>query len=118
MTRISDEIRKVADEYDVLPLYGLSDHIDAEMVELPKDADGVPIRVGDTVYGEEEVNRLAFGYAQAVLSGAVSGKYAPENLFGNCSALLDLIGLDSGTEATRDYCSAIVQWHIDQLKGE
>ena len=70
------------------------------------------------LYAEEEVNRLAFGYAQAVLSGAVSGKYAPENLFGNCSALLDLIGLDSGTEATRDYCGAIVQWHIDQLKGE
>lgn len=70
------------------------------------------------LYVEEEVNRLAFGYAQAVLSGAVTGKYAPENLFGNCSVLLDLIGLDSGTEATRDYCSAMVQWHIDQLKGE
>lgn len=70
------------------------------------------------LYAEEEVNRLAFGYAQAVIAGAVTGKYAPENLFGNCSALLDLIGLDSGTEATRDYCSATVQWHIDQLKGE
>ena len=51
MTRISDEIRKVADEYDVLPLYKLADRIDAEMVELPKDADGVPIHVGDTVWG-------------------------------------------------------------------
>ena len=70
------------------------------------------------LYVEGEVNRLAFGYAQAVLSGAVTGRYAPENLFGNCSALLDLIGLDSGTEATRDYCSAMVQWHIDKLKGE
>lgn len=70
------------------------------------------------LYVEEEVNRLAFGYAQAVIAGAVTGKYAPDNLFGNCSVLLDLIGLDSGTEATRDYCSATVQWHIDQLKGE
>ena len=70
------------------------------------------------LYVEEEVNRLAFGYAQAVIAGAVTGKYAPENLFGNCSVLLGLIGLDSGTEATRDYCSAMVQWHIDQLKGE
>lgn len=70
------------------------------------------------LYVEEEVNRLAFGYAQAVIAGAVTGRYAPENLFGNCSVLLDLIGLDSGTEATRDYCSATVQWHIDQLKGE
>lgn len=70
------------------------------------------------LYVEEEVNRLAFGYAQAVIAGAVTGKYAPENLFGNCSVLLDLIGLDSGTEATRDYCSAMVRWRIDQLKGE
>lgn len=29
----------------------LADRIDAELVELPKDADGVPIHVGDTVYG-------------------------------------------------------------------
>ena len=29
----------------------LADRIDAEMVELPKDADGVPIHVGDTVWG-------------------------------------------------------------------
>ena len=70
------------------------------------------------LYVKEEVNRLAFGYAQAVLAGAVTGKYAPENLFGNCSVLLDLIGLDSGAEATRDYCGAMVQWYIDQLKGE
>lgn len=70
------------------------------------------------LYAEEEVNRLASGYAQAVIAGAVTGKCAPENLFRHCSVLLDLIGLDSGTEATRDYCSATVQWHIDQLKGE
>lgn len=70
------------------------------------------------LYAEEEVNRLAFGYAQAVLAGAVTGRYTPENLLGHCSVLLSLIGLDSGAEATRDYCSAIVQWHIDQLKGE
>lgn len=49
--KVSDEIRKVADEYDVLPLYKLADCIDAEMVELPKDADGVPIHVGDTIWG-------------------------------------------------------------------
>lgn len=70
------------------------------------------------LYVEEEVNRLAFGYAQAVIAGAVTGKHTPENLFRHCSVLLDLIGLDSGTEATRDYCSAMVQWRIDQLKGE
>jgi hypothetical protein len=31
----------------------LADRIDAETVELPKDKDGVPIHVGDTVYGED-----------------------------------------------------------------
>ena len=51
MTDISDEVRKVADEYDVFPLYTLADRIDRELVELPKDADGVPIHVGDIVYG-------------------------------------------------------------------
>lgn len=49
--KISDELRRVADEYDVPPLYGLSDRVDNEMVELPKDADGAPIHVGDTVWG-------------------------------------------------------------------
>lgn len=49
--KISDELRRVADEYDVLPLYGLSDRVDNEMVELPRDADGAPIHVGDTVWG-------------------------------------------------------------------
>lgn len=29
----------------------MADRIDLEMIELPKDADGKPIHVGDTVYG-------------------------------------------------------------------
>ena len=49
MSKISDELCKVADEYDVLPLYKLADRIDAEMVELPRDRDGVPIHVGDVM---------------------------------------------------------------------
>ena len=68
------------------------------------------------VYAEEEVNRLALGYAQAVLAGAATGRYAPENLLGHCAALLELVGLNSGVEATLDYCSAVVQWHIDQIR--
>ena len=51
MRSISAELRKVADENGVLQLYGIADRIDSEMVELPKDADGVPIHVGDTVWG-------------------------------------------------------------------
>lgn len=54
--KISNEIRKWCDSADVDgdacdELRDLADRIDSEMVELPKDADGVPIHVGDTVYG-------------------------------------------------------------------
>lgn len=55
--KISDEMRKWCadlDSDDILcttaTLYTLADRIDREMVELPKDAEGVPIRVGDTLY--------------------------------------------------------------------
>ncbi len=47
--KISDGLRKVADEWDVTPLYALADRIDSETVEPPKDADGAPIHLGDTV---------------------------------------------------------------------
>lgn len=57
MAKISDELRAAANMlflsgsngYNVL--MDLADRIDAELVELPKDTDGVPIHVGDTVYG-------------------------------------------------------------------
>lgn len=59
MSKASDELRKVADTYDdkaFLPklngmYHDLADRIDAEMVELPRDADGKPIHVGETMYG-------------------------------------------------------------------
>lgn len=53
MSDISRELRKVADKWYVTPLYALADRIDAEMAELPRGRDGRPIRVGDTVYGED-----------------------------------------------------------------
>ena len=54
--KISDELREFIDERDLYPTYiaelrRIAKRIDAEMIELPKDADGVPIHVGDTVYG-------------------------------------------------------------------
>ena len=68
---ISDEIREFvrrsyADEYmDPRELLALADRADAEMVELPRDIDGVPINVGDTVYLEDgrkaEVSRIILG---------------------------------------------------------
>lgn len=55
--KISDEIRRWCDDAysgrkirTTKDLYAIADLIDREMVELPKDADGVPIRVGDLVY--------------------------------------------------------------------
>lgn len=45
MSEIGDELRKVADEWDVTPLYALANRIDAEMAELPRGKDGRPIRV-------------------------------------------------------------------------
>lgn len=78
MSKISDEIRKVADEYDVLPLYKLADRIDAEMVELPKDADGVPIHVGDTVYLDDgrkaEVTHIDLMWGTSCIACFASGK--------------------------------------------
>lgn len=57
MAKISDEIRKWCadlDSDDILcttaTLYTLADRIDRETVELPKDRDGKPIHIGDTVY--------------------------------------------------------------------
>ena len=79
MTDISDEIRKVADEWDVMPLYALADRIDAETVELPKDADGVTIRVGDTLdgYGKTiEVVEMRYGRGGWVLISRDGSGYA------------------------------------------
>ena len=53
--KISDEIRDWVNKPEpklkpLLKLLDLADRIDNEMVELPRDADGVPICVGDTLY--------------------------------------------------------------------
>lgn len=58
MTRISDELRKFTNIYNLnsLQIYELkhiADRIDAEMAELPRGKDGKPIHVGETVYGED-----------------------------------------------------------------
>lgn len=58
--KISDKIRKWADDLDsddavctTATLYFLADRIDREMVELPRDANGVPIHVTDLVYMDD-----------------------------------------------------------------
>lgn len=66
--KISDKIRKWADDLDsddivcaTATLYFLADRIDSEMVELPKDADGVPIHIGDTVWGCSSGMKVTIG---------------------------------------------------------
>ena len=68
MSNISDEIRNWCDDPyigNVEGLYTLADRIDSELMELPRDRDGVPIHVGDTVYGDDgmacEVVSFSFG---------------------------------------------------------
>lgn len=51
---ISDELRRLAHDEGVygdtcVGLLALADRIDREMLELPRDRNGVPIHVGDTV---------------------------------------------------------------------
>lgn len=74
---ISDELRRQANcirslnskthtYKDPCKIERLADRIDAEMVELPKDADGVPIHVGDVMeersgHTFEVASLMAFG---------------------------------------------------------
>lgn len=85
MARISDEIRQWCEDLgskDVIcttfDLYALADRIDREMVELPRDRDGVPIHVGDTVYlndgREVEVIRIDFMLGENGIFFRVVGK--------------------------------------------
>lgn len=59
MSKISDEMREWAGllkcsaytNTTAEKISALADRIDAEMIELPRDADGKPIHVGETMYG-------------------------------------------------------------------
>lgn len=71
MGAIGDEIREFvrrsyADEHmDPRELLAIADRADRDLVELPRDRDGVPIHVGDTVYLDNgrkaEVSRIILG---------------------------------------------------------
>ena len=61
MAKISDELREWAGLLETSAytkvtaekISAIADRIDAEMAELPRDKDGKPIHVGDTVYGKD-----------------------------------------------------------------
>lgn len=75
MAKISDEIREwvrraLADEHmDLRELGALADRVDRETVELPRDRDGVPIHVEDTVFF------LSSGLQMKVLSLSFDGQW-------------------------------------------
>lgn len=59
MSKISDELRQYCKDLhkgapNYMTLMAIADRIDAEMAELPRGKDGKPIRVGETVYGEDD----------------------------------------------------------------
>lgn len=83
MGKISDEIRNDfvcgvgVDAVSYRKLLSIADRIDSEMMELPKDADGVPIHVGDTVYLEDgrtaKVTRIGIGIDEDSICAIVYG---------------------------------------------
>ena len=83
MAKISDELREFIDDEDLYPrqiagLRRIADCIDAEMVELPKDKDGVPIHVRDTVYLDDgrkaEVTHIDLVWGTSCIVCWASGK--------------------------------------------
>ena len=94
MSEIANELRTKSymwtdrDSPMVGLLLDISDRIDAEMVELPRDRDGVPIRVGDTVYLDDgskaKVTRIDIAPTESCIvcrvhSGGVAG-YMPSDI--------------------------------------
>ena len=92
MSKISDEIHVWCDLYfgkvsfndDCNRLHDIANRIDAEMVELPRDRDGVPIHVGDVLTDGEYTFRVdelaAFG----------DGSWSIRNEDGNAWAACDV----------------------------
>lgn len=72
---------------DLHELDAIADRIDNETVELPRDRDGVPIHVGDTVYLDDgrkaEVTRIELSHGGHDIAFSACGNYfsaiAPEN---------------------------------------
>lgn len=152
MSKISDEMRRVADaidgftdvKFDRCDGFGcvnyldgggivngafttkwfrnMADRIDAELVELPKDANDVPIRVGDTLYnsGKKYVvtciftdycdHRFAF-YANNNEFTA----YNPESFTHECPDSLESIADELDDFADANYASGLLKQGIKDL---
>ena len=110
MTRISEEIRTWCSGVGtVKDLRALADRIDSETVELPKDAEGVPIHVGDTVYGcrsgmkmtIKELRMTTDGWFVSTSSGYITDTTVTHDLPDSCERIAD--ELDEMVDAA---CSA------------
>lgn len=64
--KIGDELRACA---STAWLNHMADRIDLEMIELPKDADGKPIHVGDTVWGCRSGMKMTVGDIRMTTNG-------------------------------------------------
>lgn len=87
MISISDELRGITSTDDYDELRYLADRIDAEMMELPRDRDGSPIHVGDTVYLDDgrkaKVTRIQLSEREHSIGFTVCGDFFalwPEDL--------------------------------------
>ena len=130
--KISEELRERAQTLMdgnasyTTPAYfnALADRIDAEMVELPRDVDGKPIHVGDTVYVdcncfEFKVDRIEFHDNLVSIGLAAPGVHAqkePSILTHERPDSLELIA-DEIEEADVDGC---IDWadRIRRLEKE
>lgn len=82
--KISDELRKWCDGADVDgnvcdELRVLADRIDREMMELPKDAEGEPIHIGDVLYSSGNECRVVSITVKA--DEACVGVHTDESVF-------------------------------------
>ncbi len=115
---ISDELLEFADTEVLNPiqistLKHVAKRIDAEMVELPKDKDDMPIHVGDTVYLNDgrkaEVSRIVIGMG-------VDGIYTL--VFGDNFSLTPRYITHTATDSWESIAQGLEDWAEDNRFNE
>ena len=115
---ITDELREYVGNFYLFrykdvqeKLDAIADHIDGEMVELPKDADGVPIHVGDVLTDGEYTFRVdelaAFG----------DGSWSIRNEDGNAWAACDVTHHHAPTvvDVLREFAEKVIDSQIPSV---
>lgn len=119
---ISNEIREYASEYDRSYVFNYGEmrafaaRLDREMVELPKDRDGMPIHVGDTVYGcrsgmkmtISELHMTANGWSISTSSGYLTDAKITHNRPDSWERIADeLDELVDAADSADDVCEKL-----------